>query len=49
MAAKKAPRPAVIADVAKLAGVSVPTVSRVLTGAARVRPEKERRVLDAIA
>jgi DNA-binding LacI/PurR family transcriptional regulator len=49
MAAKKAPRPAVIADVAKLAGVSVPTVSRVLTGAARVRPEKERLVLDAIA
>jgi DNA-binding LacI/PurR family transcriptional regulator len=49
MAAKQTPRPAVIADVAKLAGVSVPTVSRVLTGAARVRPEKERRVLDAIA
>jgi len=48
MAGKQAPRPAVIADVAKLAGVSVPTVSRVLTGAARVRPEKERLVLDAI-
>jgi DNA-binding LacI/PurR family transcriptional regulator len=49
MGAKQGPRPAVIADVAKLAGVSVPTVSRVLTGAARVRPEKERLVLDAIA
>ena len=49
MAGKNTPRPAVIADVAKLAGVSVPTVSRVLTGAARVRPEKERLVLDAIA
>jgi DNA-binding LacI/PurR family transcriptional regulator len=49
MADRKTPCLAVIADVAKLAGVSVPTVSRVLTGAARVRPEKERLVLDAIA
>ncbi|MCI2959480.1 LacI family DNA-binding transcriptional regulator [Agromyces atrinae] len=49
MTSKKGARPAVIADVAKLAGVSVPTVSRVLTGAAKVRPEKVRRVMDAIA
>ncbi|GLI26380.1 LacI family transcriptional regulator [Agromyces rhizosphaerae] len=49
MSANGAPKPPVIADVARLAGVSVPTVSRVLTGAARVRPEKEQLVLDAIA
>ncbi|KQS66969.1 LacI family DNA-binding transcriptional regulator [Modestobacter sp. Leaf380] len=42
-------RPAVMADVAKLAGVSVPTVSRVLNGSAVVRPDKRDRVLDAIA
>jgi DNA-binding LacI/PurR family transcriptional regulator len=41
-------RPAVIGDVARLAGVSVPTVSRVLTGAAKVSPEKTKRVLQAI-
>jgi DNA-binding LacI/PurR family transcriptional regulator len=43
------PKPATIADVAARAGVSVPTVSRVLTGAARVTPEKRDRVDKAIA
>ena len=43
-----AAKPAVIADVARVAGVSVPTVSRVLTGAARVSDEKRSRVLKAI-
>lgn len=38
----------VIRDVARAAGVSVPTVSRVLTGAARVSEEKAQRVRVAI-
>lgn len=46
---KRKQRSPVIADVARLAGVSVPTVSRVLTGAARVSPTKRQSVLDAIA
>jgi DNA-binding LacI/PurR family transcriptional regulator len=44
-----ASRPARIDDVARRAGVSVPTVSRVLTGAQRVSPAKHERVLQAIA
>lgn len=47
MAAERT-RPAVIADVAALAGVSVPTVSRVLTGSAHVRPATAAKVRGAI-
>ncbi len=42
-------RPATMADVAELAGVSVPTVSRVLSGAARVSPLRRERVEAAIS
>lgn len=42
-------RPVTISDVARLAGVSVPTVSRVLTGAAKVSDGRRRQVLDAIS
>jgi DNA-binding LacI/PurR family transcriptional regulator len=38
----------VMADVAKLAGVSHQTVSRVINGSAHVRPETRRRVLEAM-
>ncbi len=41
-------RPAVMADVAKLAGVSHQTVSRVVNGSAQVRPSTRRRVLAAM-
>jgi DNA-binding LacI/PurR family transcriptional regulator len=48
MTTAASPKPPVIDDVARRAGVSVPTVSRVLTGAARVSDDKRRRVLAAI-
>lgn len=41
-------RPPVIADVARAAGVSVPTVSRVLNGSVPVSPEKQARVMAAV-
>lgn len=37
-----------IYDIAKEAGVSAATVSRVLTNSARVRPEKKKRVLELV-
>ncbi|NYI03511.1 LacI family DNA-binding transcriptional regulator [Allostreptomyces psammosilenae] len=48
MKASERGRPPVIADVAREAGVSVPTVSRVLNGTAPVSPEKRARVLTAV-
>ncbi|MGN7861225.1 LacI family DNA-binding transcriptional regulator [Microbacterium sp. 22303] len=42
------PKPPVISDVARRAGVSVPTVSRVLNGAAYVSEEKRSKVMKAI-
>lgn len=48
MAAPKSYRAPVLADVAKAAGVSVPTVSRVLTGTKYVAPELAQRVHDAV-
>jgi DNA-binding LacI/PurR family transcriptional regulator len=42
-------RPATIYDVAKVAGVSHQTVSRVLRGVAGIRPETRQRVEDALA
>jgi DNA-binding LacI/PurR family transcriptional regulator len=39
---------ATMADVARIANVSVPTVSRVLSGAANVSQGKRQRVLDAV-
>jgi DNA-binding LacI/PurR family transcriptional regulator len=41
-------RPAVMADVARLAGVSHQTVSRVINGADRVAPETQARVEEAM-
>lgn len=48
MAAPKQYRAPVLADVAKAAKVSVPTVSRVLNGTKYVAPELTRRVHDAV-
>ena len=42
------PRRATIADVADAAGVSIPTVSKVINGRSDVSPETRRRVEDAI-
>jgi DNA-binding LacI/PurR family transcriptional regulator len=42
------PRLPVMADVAKLAGVSHQTVSRVINGSVHVRPETRRRVMEAM-
>jgi DNA-binding LacI/PurR family transcriptional regulator len=44
-----AARPPVMADVARLAGVSHQTVSRVVNGASSIRPETRDRVLEAIS
>ncbi|QAY64922.1 LacI family DNA-binding transcriptional regulator [Xylanimonas allomyrinae] len=41
-------KPPVIADVARVAGVSVPTVSRVLNRTAQVSPERRARVMEAV-
>ncbi len=38
-----------IKDVAKAAGVSIATVSRAITGKAKVKPEARQRILDAIS
>jgi LacI family xylobiose transport system transcriptional regulator len=45
---RRRPGTATIADVAELAGVSVPTVSKVINGRADVSPETRRRVEAAI-
>ena len=41
-------RPAVMSDVGRLAGVSHQTVSRVINGSPKVRPETRRRVIAAM-
>lgn len=47
--ARSGPQPATIDQVAAAAGVSIATVSRVLTNRDPVRPETRRRVLEAVA
>lgn len=49
MAGRTAPRRATIVDVAKLAGVSIKTVSRVTNSEPNVRPEVRQRVAVAIS
>jgi LacI family transcriptional regulator len=48
LTAARRTRPAVIKDVARLAGVSAQTVSRVLNQSPQVLPETRERVLDAV-
>lgn len=48
LASKPRPAPATVADVARIAGVSTATVSRVLNSPEVVAPETRGRVLDAI-
>jgi LacI family transcriptional regulator len=42
------PEPATVIDVAKAAGVSISTVSRILNGTAQVAADKRHRVLEAV-
>lgn len=49
MSGRRTPRRATIVQVARLAGVSIKTVSRVTNGEPNVRPEVQQRVVAAIA
>ena len=48
MAVEDGARPITISDVARRAGVSTATVSRVISGATRVRPATREEVLAAV-